>query len=137
MEYVMSRWWSCAGLLMLAAVIGCDSPNPLEIDLDVVTVAVAPADRVLTLGDSMQLTAYPKTDDGTIVGGVRIAWNSENNAIATVRANGIVGVVEAKSVGTTRIRAVVDGVVGEVTVTVTERILPVAAIEIRPAPSAL
>jgi len=53
----------------------------------------------------MRLTAFPKTADGVVLGGLPIDWVSDNPAVATVTAQGIFARVEAVGAGTTRIRA--------------------------------
>jgi uncharacterized protein YjdB len=125
----MSRRWWFAGLL-LAGQIGCSEADPIEVDLQVSEVIVAPDARVLGVGDTMRLTAYPKTADGTVLGSVAIGWVSEDSAIATVTGNGIWARVEARGTGTTRIRATSEGKTGAVTVTVNQASLPVASVSI-------
>ena len=124
----MSRWWG-VGALMMAVLAAC-SDDPIHVDLKVAQVVVAPDARVLSVGDTMRLTAFPRTADGTLLGGVPIGWTSDDPTIADVSGTGIFAKVEAKRAGTTKIRASSEGKVGEVTVTVTEVSLPVASVTI-------
>ena len=124
----MSRWWGVGGLMM--AVLAACSDDPIQIDLKVAQVVVAPDARVLSVGDTMRLTAFPRTADGTLLGGVPIGWTSDDPTIADVSGNGIFAKVEAKRAGMTKIRASSEGKIGEVTVTVTEVSLPVASVTI-------
>lgn len=119
------------GALALAA---CDDESTGVPRLAVATVAVAPGGRTLVAGETMQLTAYPKTEDGTVLGGRRIDWTSEAVSIATVSPNGL---VRAAGVGTTRISATVEGRVGSVDVTVVAAPQQVATVEILNAPARL
>jgi len=85
-----------------------------EVAVDSVTVA--PATVELVQGTSQQLSATVAPANATVRG---ITWQSENNAIATVSAD---GVVTGTGVGTVKITAVslADSTkVGECTVTVT------------------
>jgi uncharacterized protein YjdB len=119
-----------AGLIIMA----CDStPTDLP-DLTVAEVTVAPEGRTLVTGESMRLTVYPKTTDGTVLGGRRVDWSSEAPGVATVSSN---GTVLAAGPGSTRIRAAVEGKVGSVQVTVITAPLEVATIEILNVPAGL
>lgn len=112
--------------------------GPSEVTLPPVhTVEVGPADRVLAVGDTMRLTAYPTAADGTILGSVRVDWSTDAEAVAAVRSIGAFGTVQAKSPGTARVSATSDGRTGTVTVTVLAAPLQVAAVEIAPASAAL
>jgi hypothetical protein len=59
-----------AALLAVAGILGCEDPDPIEFDWEVAEVSVAPADRVLVVGDTMRLTVYPKNEAGDILGSV-------------------------------------------------------------------
>lgn len=65
-EGMMSRWGWAA--LLAALMVACDDATaPVEFDWEVVEVNLAPADRVLVVGDTMRLTVYPKNADGVIL----------------------------------------------------------------------
>ena len=120
-------------LLLATALVAC-SENPGGIEVPAVSrVEVGPSGRVLTVGDTMRLTARPTTEDGVVLGSVAITWDSDDDGVATIRPNGIWGVVEAKAPGTARISASADGRTGSVVVTVTAAPLEVATVEIVPA----
>lgn len=127
----MLRKNAYAAVLLVAALACSDSPGGIETPV-VSRVEVGPADRVLVVGDTMRLTAYPTTNDGTVVGGVPIAWVSEDADVAGVTNLGIHGVVLAKAPGSVRISATAEGRTGSVRVTVTAAPLQVASVEITP-----
>lgn len=108
-------------VLATAALVAaaCDSPVAV-IDLRVDHVTVGPTDRVLTVGDTMRLTAYPTTADGQILGSVGVTWQSDAPAVLEVASvdSSATAVVTAKAVGTVTVRAVSEGKTGLVTVTV-------------------
>jgi hypothetical protein len=120
-----------AALGALVVLTACSDPQALP-PLVVAEVVVAPADRVLALGDTMRLTGYPVTEDGVVLGSVELVWRSEDEAVATVVRRGPHAVVEARGVGSTRIHATADGVDGSVGVAVVAERLPVARVEIQP-----
>lgn len=113
------------------AATACDSPVE-NIDLRVDYVTVAPTDRVLTVGDTMRLTAYPTTADGQILGSVAVAWQSDAPTVLEIASTntGASAVVTAKAVGTATVRAVSEGKTGLVNVTVVAAPLHVARVEI-------
>ena len=65
----------------------------------VTSVEVSPATAKITEGNSYQLSVAVSPDDAT---NKAVTWSSDNESIATVNAN---GVVTAKGVGSTKIRA--------------------------------
>lgn len=97
-----------------------------------VKVEVGLVGRTLTVGDTMRLTASPKTVEGHILGGVAVDWLSEDPAVASVSPRGLSSVVLAKQPGTVRIRATAEGRAGEVFVTVIAAPLVVASVEMTP-----
>ncbi len=111
---------------VLAAVVlalaACDD-GPAGLDpLVVETVEVTPADRVIMVGDTLLLTALPRTADGLVLGGVAVEWSLEEGAAQLDVVNGygrVVGMVP----GEVRVKAVSGGKAGLASITVTQ--LPV------------
>jgi uncharacterized protein YjdB len=115
--------------LMALTVVAC-SDGPLGVPPMVVErVDVAPDGRTLVVGDSMRLSALPRTADGTINGSVGVTWHSDAESVATVRADGM---LVAWAAGTARIEARAGGRAGSVMVTVVAAELLPAHIEIPP-----
>lgn len=80
----------------------------LQVQLPVVRVVVNPESADLLKNETATFTAKAYDAENKEVSG-NIQWSVEDNTIATVDAN---GVVTAKTVGETTIRAMVNGVVG-------------------------
>jgi hypothetical protein len=115
--------------LMALTVVAC-SDGPMGIPPMVVEqVDVAPDGRTLVIGDSMRLSALPRTADGNIHGSIGVTWHSDAESVATVRADGM---LVARAAGTARIEARAGGRAGWVTVTVVAAELAPAHIEILP-----
>jgi len=77
---------------------------------------VSPATSIVTVGQTVQLTATPRDASGNPVPGQTITWASSNAAVATVGTSGLVtGVV----VGTDTVTATSGGKSGTAVVTVT------------------
>ncbi|MXW06108.1 MAG: hypothetical protein F4Z81_13740, partial [Gemmatimonadetes bacterium] len=73
---------------------------------------------MLEVGDTHQLIAVARTSDGTMIGGVTLAWSSDDNEVATVDSTGLVSAVGA---GMADITAMTEETTSEpVTVTVAE-----------------
>jgi hypothetical protein len=119
-------------LIGLAAIACGDGPAAVP-PLTVEWVEVAPDGRTLSVGDSMQLSALPRTADGIINGSVTITWHSEASSVAEVSAKGM---LVARAPGTARIEARAGGRVGSVTVNVVAAEIVPASVEILP-PSAM
>ena len=94
-------------LLLIVPVItlsACGSSAP-----SVSQVIVSGAD--IKIGDpALTFQAAAKDSSNTVLTGKTFAWNSSNPDVATVDANGL---VTAKHVGTSKITATTDGVIGE------------------------
>ncbi|MGH1334624.1 MAG: Ig-like domain-containing protein [Aureispira sp.] len=80
----------------------------IQIELPVVRVVVSPESSDLLKNETATFTAKAYDVDNNEVS-KSIQWSIEDNAIATIDAN---GVVTAKTVGETKIKAMVSGVVG-------------------------
>ena len=100
------------------------TPMPLP---KVLSIGIAPARSDLHVGDSMQLTATPRSTGGTGAAG-KVSWSSSNSSIATVSASGL---VTAVAPGSATISATCDGVNGSAQVSVT--VVPVASVLVEPA----
>jgi hypothetical protein len=93
----------------------------------VASVEVTPAAATIALGETEQLTCTAKDAQGNTLTGRTVTWWSNDDAIATVGANGLVtGVAGGDAV----IIAVSEGVPGTANITVLK---PVAEVEVTPA----
>jgi uncharacterized repeat protein (TIGR01451 family) len=81
----------------------------------VTTVRVDPASASVGVGDTLTFIATALASDGSPIAGRPAGWSSSNTAVADIDANGR---ITAKAAGSTSIRATVDGVVGQATLTV-------------------
>lgn len=91
------------------------------------SVVVSPADVRIATGDSVVLTARALDAGGRALTGRTVTWASRAPEIVTV---GATGVARALALGTARIEATVDGVVGSATVVTTPQ--AVATIDLTP-----
>ena len=96
----------------------------------VATVAVTPASRSGTVGDTVRLVAATLTAAGDTLRGKVAVWESDNGAVATVGPTGLVTLVGP---GRATITVTSGGVRGTAVVIGTVSPAPVAAIEIAPA----
>lgn len=78
-------------------------------------IQVTPATADLLVNATVQLAATPRTADGVALTGRPITWSSDNTAVATVTASGL---VTARGAGTTNVTATSAGVTGSVEVRV-------------------
>lgn len=105
-----------AGIVAITAAAGGVSSSititVMPIPVNAVSVIVPTA---FFVGDSVAAVALPVDASGTVLSGRTIAWSSRNTNVATVSA---VGVVIGTGVGTTKIDAIVGGVLGTATVVV-------------------
>jgi uncharacterized protein YjdB len=91
------------------------------------TVAVTPAAATVQAGLTVQLTATPKDSTGAPLTGRVVTWGSNNTALATVSATGL---VTAVAPGAATITATSEGKGGSATVTVSA--IPVASVSVTP-----
>jgi YVTN family beta-propeller protein len=70
-------------------------------------IELAPADTILTVGDSAQLRATARDGFGTALSSSLLIWISDNNAVITVSSTGLVRSMNGLK-GRVMIRAVVD-----------------------------
>jgi hypothetical protein len=107
-------WLAAAVLLALSA---CNRDGTGAVD-EVATVQVMPDQRVLAVGEALELKAVVRDEGGEAPSDDRLAglvWSTDNAAVATVSA---AGVVTGVAPGTANIRAELDGKSGSVQVTV-------------------
>jgi uncharacterized protein YjdB len=102
---------------------GGGGPDPVV----VVSVNVTPTTFALVTGQSAQLVATPHDALGGAITGKTVTWQSTNPSVATVDSSGL---VTAVSVGSTTIRATVDGIDGTSSGTVS--LVPVASVSVSP-----
>lgn len=93
------------------------APPPAE----VATVEIAPSNFSLPVDHETPLQAIAKDLDGMAISGRAVTWVSTDEAVATITPIGVspFATFLAKSAGTTKIRASIDGITAEITVTVT------------------
>ena len=74
------------------------------------------ADTLLSLGDTVQLTASARDASGNTIPDKRFAWSSSDESIATINSSGLVTAAGAN--GAITITATTDGIAGTATVAV-------------------
>jgi uncharacterized protein YjdB len=104
-----------------------DTATVSVVPVPVTTVTITPSAPVLTVGQTIGLTATATSSDGSALLGRPVTWSSGTPAIATVSAS---GVVTGVSPGSAVVFAAIDGVVASVSVSVAS--LPVASVLIVP-----
>jgi uncharacterized protein YjdB len=90
----------------------------------VATVTVTPTGVRLVPGATQQFTATARAADGTVLTGRTVTWSTGSSAIISVNGQGLATGV---SQGTSHVKATIDGVSGQVTVTVDPPPQPPAA----------
>lgn len=120
--------WS-ALLIGLMALVACDGDPAGVPDAPIASVEVTPPAGTLVAGQTVKLTAVPKTADGSVLGGRRIDWLSAAEDVARVSADGM---VTAVSPGTAWISATAGGRSGGALVTVVSMPVPVGSITLGP-----
>jgi alpha-tubulin suppressor-like RCC1 family protein len=102
----------------------------IAVSVPVASVTVTPAELALEVGESQQLTATPRDQDGNALEGREIAWTATEPAVAGVSASGL---VTGEGDGTTIITASSEGKTGTASVSVTAASLePVASVTVAP-----
>ena len=91
----------------------------LQVEASVQKVKVRPAQDTLGPGDSVQLVGTPQDPEGKALTGRQLVWTSSNASVATVSSSGL---VTAVAHGTATITATAEGVAGNATVTVQDRV---------------
>ena len=116
-----SRTVKLVALVALAGIPGCGGGGDSGVNGPpstpvVTTVEISPGNVSLFMGDTIQLFATIKDQNGSPVTGKRVTWTSEATTVASVDSTGL---VIARASGTARIAATVDGKTGAVTLTST------------------
>lgn len=112
------------GIALPASIIGCgDSSGPTS---RVRSVEISPANPLVIIPASVQLSAIVRDADGAEITGLPVTWSSSNSSIAAVTTTGL---LSGHARGTASVRARVDGVEGNTPVTVQ---LPASTITVFP-----
>lgn len=98
----------------------------------VASVAVTPASAGINAGQTIQLSATTKDANGNVLTGRAITWTTNNAAVATVNASGL---VTGQGAGTATITATSEGQTGTSAITVT--VIPVASVTVTPASASI
>jgi uncharacterized protein YjdB len=93
----------------------------------VARVTLSPSSLDLVVGESAPLTAVPLDRDDRPLVGRPVSWGSSDPTVAAVDEN---GQVAALAEGSTRVRATVEGIDGEATVSVSRK--PVVTVDVSP-----
>jgi uncharacterized protein YjdB len=94
----------------------------------VASVSLSPASANTIVGQTVQVTATPLDSTGAALTGRTVTWGSNNAAVATVSASGL---VTGAAAGSATITATSEGKSGTVAVTVA--LAPVASVSVSPA----
>ncbi len=120
-----------------AAALACQTAVQDGVDPPpaVASVGIVPNATSVIVGASMPLVATPYDAAGNPLAGRTIAWTSDNSAVASVSANGM---VRGETVGNTTIRATSEGRTGVAQVTVAAvPPAPVASVTVAPTSASL
>ncbi len=79
----------------------------------IASVVITPTSATLFVGGTLQLSVVVRDSNGNVVSGAAVAWTSSSDNVASVSASGL---VTARAVGNTTVRATVSGVSGNVSV---------------------
>jgi uncharacterized protein YjdB len=99
-----------------SSAITVTQPTPV-----VTTVAVSPAVTSVVRGNTVQLSAQARDQNGNVMSGVTFTWTSTNNSVATVSSAGL---VTGMAAGNASITATASGRSASSAVTVTEPTQP-------------
>lgn len=81
----------------------------------VTTVTITPSPVTVQVGRSRQLTAKAYDQNGNLMSGTTATWSIDNSSVASVSSSGS---VQGVAVGSTTVRATINGVTGTASVTV-------------------
>ena len=119
-------------IALCVAALGCGGGGGVAGPPPVATLSVTLAQTSVVIGETTTATATPRDAGGTVLTGRAITWSSDNTAVATVSATGL---VTAVSTGAARIIAGSEGQSGSATVTIT--VPPVASVTVSLASSSI
>ena len=115
----------------LVTLSGCDLRKLMGLlEGVVVTVSVDPAAPSIAAGQTVQLTATPRDGSGNALTGRVVTWATDNAAVATVNASGL---VTGGAAGAATVKATSEGMIGSAAVTVAPVNVPVASVTVSPA----
>ena len=124
-------------LLVVTAALAACGDDPAGPWMPVAaTVEVLPGARVVAPGDTLILTAYPRTADGDVLGSVHVHWYVDDPAVAALADDyhGVRAVILAPGVARVTARTEgPDGVEGTTRLTVLPTRVPVVALQVTPA----
>ena len=105
--------------LSIISVSACGKDTPTGNGLPAVaSVVVTPGNATLvSLGETVQLTASARDASGNTISGKTLAWSSSADGVATVNATGL---VTAVANGSATITATADGIAGTATIVVSQ-----------------
>lgn len=107
----MRKFGLILGLVVAGACSSPDGPDPLV----ATTVVVSSTPTEIAINETAQASAIVKDQNGGLLTGKSITWNSLNPSVATVSQGGLITGVAA---GNATIQGSVDGVTGTATVSV-------------------
>ena len=96
--FLQAMCWATA----LSVATGCSSDSTSPDDGEVESIAVTPSSATVAVGANLTLSAEVRDGAGQLMAGRRVTWSSEDDAIATVSAS---GVVTGRTIGTVMIAA--------------------------------
>ncbi|HEU5219185.1 MAG TPA: carboxypeptidase regulatory-like domain-containing protein [Gemmatimonadales bacterium] len=105
-----------AGLVLGCLLSGCGKDDGVASVLLVARVDVDPPGGDVTVGETLQLEAVPKTAGGIVLPANDVVWSSADQSIARVSSDGLVTAVSVG--GPVQVRATISGVTGQVPVMV-------------------
>lgn len=117
-----------AALLAASLATGsCDNPPTRIPDLSVHSMTIESRTDELMVGDTMTLIAMPRAANGTLLGGVPVAWTLADTAAARLVPNGLHALLTARRTGTVQVTATSGTVSGTRALAL---FLPVAAVQL-------
>lgn len=114
-----------------ATVLGRSGSVAVTVAPPVASVQVTAPDSSIVRGQTVQLTATPRTAGGAVVTGRTVTWSSASPSVATVSTSGLVSAV---GIGSAVITATVDGINGTLTISVAT---DVATVQVTPTTATL
>ena len=109
---------------IVASSIGVSDTASLRVSIGSF-VTVEPANAVVAVGQTLQLTATARDDAGNIIPNPSFTWTSSNPAAATIDGSGL---VRGEAVGSTTIRAIAGNDTGTAAINVTSSLRSLTAI---------
>ena len=120
-------WIALSSALLFSVAVACGGTTAPDTAGGTAVVVLTPTSSSLSVGSTLPLQVQVKDAAGNIIANVPIFWSSEDTAIATVSAS---GVVTAKALGTVQISANAEGQFAIASITVVP--VPVASVSVIP-----